>query len=59
MVREAVIDVVQHFSTVGGKDLKKSVLEAMEMEDIEKVYHEVMDYFFLPKVTQELNNLNK
>lgn len=55
-----VMGEMKEFATIGGKvRLNEEYQNAMDIEDLDGLYQEVLSHFLLPKICQRLNSLKK
>lgn len=55
-----VMGEMKEFATIGGKvKLNEEYQNAMDIDDLDGLYQEVLRHFLLPKICQRLNSLKK
>ena len=59
MLFDEVTGALKAFGTIAGTKLTDSLIDSMDIEDLDGLYQEVLKHFLLPKITQKMNSMNK
>jgi tRNA U34 5-carboxymethylaminomethyl modifying GTPase MnmE/TrmE len=59
MLFDEVTGALKGFGTIAGTKLTDSLIDSMDIEDLDGLYQEVLKHFLLPKITQKMNSMNK
>lgn len=56
---DEVAGALKAFGTIAGTKLNDTLIDEMDIEDLDGLYQEVLKHFLLPKITQKMNSMNK
>lgn len=54
-----VAGALKAFATIADTKLTDDLIDAMDIEDLDGLYQEVLKHFLLPKITHKMNSMNK
>jgi hypothetical protein len=54
-----VAGALKAFATIADTKLTDDMIDAMDIEDLDGLYQEVLKHFLLPKITHKMNSMNK
>ena len=56
---DEVVGSLKAFATIAGTKLNDSLIDEMDIDDLDGLYQEVLRHFLLPKITSKMNNMSK